>query len=287
MESRVPPEGDVKTDTNRASPRGLRRYWKGAVGILAAFGLLGAVGTYLVNAIGPDVQEKLAGGGSIGIAVHEDPQGGSDGFRVATRSPAGLDTKLRNARDCDSLFDAAKKSGAVDVRRQIENLVLEGRTHRDVAIVDMRAKILRRDPLLTGATVSCASAGAIDAIGVGFDFDEPRPTARRIKDLSGHDLGAPYFARGNILTLKKGEVQPIQVVGLASRDYVEWEIEARAVIDGKEKDIRINNNGEPFHITGGPEGVEPSRVRYRRYYEWVWYETPQRLDISDRPRPVQ
>lgn len=286
MDSRIPVEDAAETGTTRASPQRLRRYWKGAVGILAAFGFLGAIGTYLVNAIGPDVEEKIAGGGSIGISVREDPQGGSDGFRVAARSPAGLDTKLRKARDCDSLFDAAKRADAVDVGRSIHNVVLEGRTHREVAIVDMRARILKREPMLTGAMVSCASAGAIDAIGVGFDFDEPRPTARKVKDLLGGELGAPYFARGNIVSLKKTEIQPFQIVGLASRNYVEWEIRARAVIDGKQKDIRINNNGKPFQITGGAEGVDSSKVRYRRYYEWVWYETPQLLHISSKPRPM-
>lgn len=274
----------TETVTTPPPPPRWRRYWKVVVGVIGAFGILGGVGTYLVNAIGPDVEEKIVGGGSLGISVREDPQGGSDGFDAAARSPAGLDTKLRKARDCDSLFEAAKRAGAVDVGRSIHNVVLEGRTHRDVAIVDMRARILKREPMLTGARISCASAGATEAIGVGFDFDEPRPTARTVKDLPSGELGGAYFARGNIVSLKKTEVQPFQVVGVASRDYIEWEIDARAVIDGKEQDITINNNGKPFRITGGAEGPGASKVRYGRYYEWVWYEMPQRLSISDKPR---
>ena len=244
--------------------------------------MLGAIGSYVVNAIGPDIEEKVAGGEPIGISVREDPQGGSDGFRVAARSPAGLDGRLRRAKDCDSLFRAAKNAGAVDIRRSIHSMVLEGRTHREVAIVDMRARILKREPILTGAHIGCQSAGAMDAIGVGFNLDENSPVARKVEDLYA-PLGGPYFGGGGIVSLKKTELQPVQMVGLASRAYVEWEIDATAVIDGEERKVTIDNNGEPFRITGGPEAVERSRVRYDRHYEWIWYEPRQRLEVSDRP----
>jgi hypothetical protein len=257
-----------------------RRYWKGVVGVLAAFGILGAVGSNLVDAIWPDVEERLAGGNPLGITVREDPQGGSDGFNVAARSPAEMETPLRGATDCDSLFRAAKSAGAVDVGRAIYDVLLEGRTHRDVSLVDMRARILKREPVLTGAEIRCASAGAIEAIGVGFNLDEPSPSARSISNLETGELGEPYFARGNIVALKKSEIQPFQIVAFASRDYLEWEIAARVIVDGDEKEITIDNNGQPFRITGAAE----SPPGYARYYEWVWYEMPPRLYSSDQPR---
>jgi hypothetical protein len=182
------------------------------------------------------------------------------------------------------LFLLAKEAGAVDVGRSLYNAVLEGRTHRDVAITDMRAKILKRTSPLTGAEISCQSAGALDAIGVGFNLDEPDPRARKIRDLFS-DLGALYFGGGNVVTLQKAEVQPVQIAGFASRDYVEWEIHARAVIDGKEEKLIIDNNGEPFRLTGAPPKSNGA-PQYDRYYEWVWYEMPQHLYTSDVPVPV-
>jgi hypothetical protein len=220
----------------------------------------------------------------VGISIQEDPQGGSDGFRAAARSPRGLDSALSQATDCASLFLLAKGAGAVDVGRALYNAVLEGRTHRDVAITDMRAKILKRTAPLTGAEISCQSAGSLDAIGVGFNLDEPDPRARKVTDLFS-DLGALYFGGGNVVTLRKAEVQPVQIVGFASRDYVEWEIHARAVIDGKEEELIINNNGEPFRLTGAPPKSNGA-PQYDRYYEWVWYEMPQRLYAAEVPVPV-
>jgi hypothetical protein len=285
MDSRGPGNEQAKAPTAPSSSR-WQRYWKTAIGVLAAFGILGSVGGYLVNAVGPDLEEKVGGGGPLGISVREDPQGGSDGFRVAARSATGLTGQLAGAKDCDSLFQQAKRAGAVDVGQSIHSVVLEGRTHRDVAIVDMRAVVLKREPMLTGAEIKCQSAGAIEAIGVGFNLDEHKPTARTIRDLLLTDpLGGPYFAGGNIVSLKKTEVQPFQIVGLVSRDYVEWEISARVLIDGQEEEITIDNNGEPFRITGGSQtAANVPSVDYSRYYEWVWYETPQRLYISDEPK---
>jgi hypothetical protein len=281
VDSRPSSDAASESATERPSSPWWRRSWKAIVGILGAFGILGAIGGYLVNAIGPDVEETLRGGGSVGISIQEDPQGGSDGFRAAARSPRGLDAALGQATDCASLFLLAKGAGAVDVGRSLYNAVLEGRTHRDVAITDMRAKILKRTSPLTGAEISCQSAGALDAIGVGFNLDEPDPRARKINDFFS-DLGALYFGGGNVVTLRKAEVQPVQIAGFVSRDYVEWEIHARAVIDGKEEELIIDNNGEPFRLTGAPPKSKGA-PQYGRYYEWIWYEMPQRLYNSDLP----
>ena len=266
-------------DSSGGSSGRLRRYLKAAIAVLAAFGILGAVGSRVVDAIFSHAEDI---GPPLRISVREDPHGGSDGFEAATRSAAGLDARLGKARTCDSLFQAAKRAGAVDVGRSIDDLVLEGRSHRDVTITDMRARILRREPVLAGARISCQSAGAIDAIGIGFNFDEPTPVARTIKDFESRRLGRPYFERGKVVSLKRTEIQPFEVVSFASRDYIEWELEADAVIDGHERRITIRNHGGPFRISGGPQPGEPG-PRYARYYEWRWYERPPTLYMSNEP----
>jgi hypothetical protein len=273
MEPRTPPERSAASTTSR----GWRWYFKSAVGVLAALGILGAVGSRVVDEIWPDLEETVSGGGPLDISVREDPQGGSDGFSVATRSPAGLAGRLRQARDCDSLFNAAKDAGAVDINRSLHALLLEGSTHRDVAIVDMRARIRKRARPLGGANIRCASAGELGAIGVFFNLDESRPTARALRP--GLRPGKPYFAGGNVVSVTKKELQPFRIVAEVSRDYVEWDIQADLIIDGEAETLTIDNNGEPFRLTG-----ERGHGDYTRYYEWVWYEEPQRLYVSDEPR---
>ena len=164
-------------------------------------------------------------------------------------------------------------------------MVLEGRTHRDVAIVDMRARILKREPLLTGALIGCSTQGEVPAIGVGFDLDETNSPARKVK-FRYLPLGEPYFGTGNIISLKKSELQPFRVVGLtAGKYYLEWEIVVTVVIDEDEQELMINNNGEPFRITGGRPSFATD-VKYDRYYEWAEWAIgppPSPLKIGDQP----
>jgi hypothetical protein len=262
-------------DANTSPSRG-RRYAKWVLAALGALGITGAIGSQLVGEIWPDVSEKVRGGGPVRISVREDPQGGGDGFSVAARSPAGLDSKLRGARDCDSLFEAAKNAGAVDIHQSIHALLLEGRTHRDAAIVDMRARVRKRERPLGGAHISCQSAGALDAIGIFFNLDEPRPVARELKP--GLTAGRPYFASGNVISLTQKELQAFRIVAEVSADYVEWEIEADLVIDGEPETLTINRDGEPFRLTGARQIDD-----YARYFEWVWYEQPMHMWVSNRP----
>jgi hypothetical protein len=256
-----------------------RLYLKYAVGVLAAFGILGAVGSHVVDKVFSSAEEKLNPESLVLFGVTEDPGGGSDGFEVASRSAAGLDAKLEGIEDCSELMIAAKRAGAVDVGHVNEALVLEGGTHRDLSVVAMRARILKRGPALSGAQITCQSAGAAEAIGVLFDLDEKRPVARELRNPYSLEVGAPYFEQGNIVRLTKGEIQPFLLIGVTKRHYVEWEVEADVIVDGKTETFTINNDGKPFKVTG------PARKKtgYERYIEWQWYEQPAQMWIADKP----
>jgi hypothetical protein len=250
------------------------------VGVLAAFGILGAVGNRVVDKVFSSAEDKLNPERPVLVGVREDPEGGSDGFTVASRSAVGLEAALEGIRDCNELMVAAKGAGAVDVSVVIEALVLEGGTRRDLSIVDMHAKILKREPALVGAEIHCQSAGAEEAIGVLFNLDEERPVARELIDYGWPwKADGPYFKQGNIVRLVKGEIQPFLLIGISSSHYVEWEVEADVIIDGETQTITINNDGEPFRVTG----PAPKKMGYERYYEWQWYEQPPRMWIADQP----
>src|SRR5215211_2371400 len=73
----------------------LRRYWRWIVGGLAAFGILGGIGSRVVDWGASTAQQKIRPEKPLLIGVREDPHGGSDGFLLAARSSAGLDEQLR------------------------------------------------------------------------------------------------------------------------------------------------------------------------------------------------
>jgi hypothetical protein len=253
-----------------------RRSAKWGFGVLVAFGIFGAAGTQVVGELFPAAREKLIREQPLRISLRE-AHNGSNGFWMAARSLAAIETQLRKARDCTSLFELAKRAGAADIGESTHDLLLEGRTYRDVTIVAMRAVVLKREPALSDAKISCASSGAQEAIGVVFNLDEPHPVARRIRSRAYVITpGKPYFGRGNVISLKPGEIQPFQIVAQATKAYVEWELHLDTIIDGKARKVTIDNNGEPFRVTArhGTRG-------YQHYVEWAWYENPQRLYVGD------
>lgn len=291
-----PPPSEANASGSPGRWRRWRRYIGAVVAILGTFGILGAIGSRAVDQVFTSAEKRINPEKPVLVSVREDPQGGVPPFFLASRSAEGLDAALEEVADCDELFAAAKRAGAVDVAEVKEALLLEGGTSSDLSIVDLRAKILKRGPPLDGARIHCEGAGALAAIGVVFLLDEQQPVAREMLPTSwdsnepppepiGHECGVPYgepyFGQGNIVRLEKGETQPFLLAGVSTSEYVEWEVEADVIIDGEAQTITINNEGEPFRVTGpkNPSG-------YRRYYEWQWYEQPPRMWIDDHPSPM-
>lgn len=253
-----------------------RRAVVAVVAVLGAFGVLSAIGTNIVNDLYSDVSRWVSGDDPLRVNVR-DAVGANDGFTMATWSPRPIEGRGEAIDGCESLLATAKKAGAARVGTSISDLLIEGGTDRDVTIVDLRAKIVDRRAPMHGAEFHCESAGAVAGIGVSFDFDEPQPVARLVSDDA--DDGTPYFAKGDVIVLKQGEIQPIQITATASRDeYVAWDLEVDLVVDGASETITIDEGGEPFQITPGQPNAD-----FKRYYEWLWFESPQRLYESQEP----
>ena len=247
-----------------------RRKW--IAGVLAA--VVTALVGLVVGDVYPDVKEWVTGASKTPVRINAREHAHGGEFDLAAASPAGLDTKLRAAKDCNALFAAAKHAGAVAIDTSVIDLLLEGRTHRTVTITDVRARIVKREPALTGASIKCKSAAQLAAIDLVLKLDEPSPVARKN---TPNGPGEPYFGQGDVVVLKREELQPVQVVALLERGAVQWKMEVDAIIDGERKTITIDNHGAPFRLTA-------SAARYGRYFEWVWYETPQHLYVADAPK---
>ncbi|MDX6623812.1 MAG: hypothetical protein QOE75_1744 [Solirubrobacterales bacterium] len=251
-----------------------QRWGLAIVAVLGAFGIFSAIGGNIVDEVFPGVSEELTGAGLVRVSVR--PIDASDGFTMATRSREEIASRVGAVDDCSSLYEAASEAEAVEVGRSTRSLVFEGTTHRDVTIVDLRAEVVRRSAPMAGAQIKCSSAEGVAALGFSFDFDQPQPIAIRIGE--GPEDEVPYFQNGNVIVLKKGEVQPVLIVSSVSRDYVAWNLAADLIIDGEEESVTIDDDGHPFELTGGD-----GDLRYEGYYEWQWFEAPARLRVASKP----
>ncbi|SDW16255.1 hypothetical protein SAMN05216215_1001333 [Saccharopolyspora shandongensis] len=148
--------------------------------------------------------------------------------------------------------------GAVKLEQLGTKITVEGASSRNVVITDMRARILAREPNLSG-TIACIRAeGGGPTIRVGIDLDELDPTARVIE---GRELGERYFA-DNAITLADGETVVFQVEVRAGKAHYTWVLELDVVIDGKAQTIEVRPRDGPYEITGRAD-------RYRSAFSWA------------------
>lgn len=269
----------AKRSRRRAAPESTaRRALRLIAGAIAALGLLGAIGSWTVNRFAPEVEEKLRGGPPISATVRFDDDVYADGYAAVVPDVGRMASASAGVDGCDSLLDAARRSGAADISKTILSVLMEGRLQGQATIVGMRAKVLDRRSPPDGAHVGCASAGANEAIGIVFRLDDSDPTALKPPGTSAAPLdpseaSEPYFATGNTISLAKGEEVPLQITAVAADSYVEWAIELELVVDGEQRTMTLDDHGKPFRTTG-PLGDDSA---YAESYEWAWYEQPPQL----------
>lgn len=246
------------------------------IAALVAFGLFGAIGTFLVAEFLPGVIERIRGEPSVLFSLGFDDTFYSEGFTLVLPASREVDTNTFDGVDgCTSLREAGRQAGAADYFGTFLQLIAEGRTLKDVAIVGIQARIVRRDKRANGALISCESAGAVDVIALGLNLDEPEPVARTINEESGK-FEEPWFSQDSAVTLTKGELLPFRITATTKKSYVEWELEIQMIIDGEREEMVLDNEGEPFRTTAPL--ARPTD--YERRYEWAWYEQPPKLVVS-------
>jgi len=254
------------------------RVGKLVIAVLVAFGVFGAIGTFLVAEFLPGIIERIRGESPVLFSLGFDEDFYGEGFLLVLPASHQVDTNTFDGVDgCDSLREAGRQAGAADYSTTYLELIGEGRTLKDVVIVGIQGKILSREPRASGPLISCESAGATDVIALGLNLDEPEPVARFIED--NGEFGEPWFGEDSAVTLTKGELIPFHVTARTMKSYVEWELEIEMIIDGKREEIVLDNEGEPFRTTAPLQRTS----QYPRMYEWAWYEPPGRLKISKPP----
>jgi hypothetical protein len=191
--------------------------WRGIAWVIGALGIVGAIGGWLVNQYASSTLESVTRASALTATAMFDDDAYTDGYvLVLPKPPKRAD--FESVRDCSTLLVAARQVGGVHTNPLLIKLLLEGRTVRDVTIVGMRAKVITRTRPLHGAEVSCAGGGEISPIRITFNLDRDDPVAERVTE-EGSTEG-PYFGKGYVLSLKKGEVASLLVTAATKRSFV-------------------------------------------------------------------
>lgn len=147
---------------------------------------------------------------------------------------------------------AASEEGLTKAAIQGVKVMFQAGKTAKIAIVDLRAVIVRKSPPVDGTFFFSTTQGTGNA-QVGIDLDAVRPVARDIVKGRTPRLGRPYFAEHHV-PLKDGEPAVFQVTAIPSRHTYDWQLEATLLIDGQQvvRAVMDDKTGQPrtFRVTG-------------------------------------
>jgi hypothetical protein len=159
------------------------------------------------------------------------------------------------------------KRGAYDADASHLRLVLENVERELVIVTGIRAHVLRRESVLSGALVTSAPAGEKKITALQLNLDSSNPEA---KTLRGHS-----FFRRRYVSLDHRETHVFRIEAKVRKDAVDWEIEITYIWRGVKRTLRLDNTGEPFRTA-------PSKMATQRY-SWVWWEPIPSLRLESEP----
>ena len=196
--------------------------------------------------------------------------------RPVTLSPAQSlkinDDKVQGAqqgRPDDYLSDMTAL-GAVKSTGVALDLNLSTQAAGQVRINRIRVESQCRAPL-AGTIFYSPPAGPAEAIGkIGFNLDDPAPTAREMIDRDGGQVFGEDFFTNKVQYLKRDDGFAYHVVVQAQKHYCEFRLKIDASLGGASQTVTVDDHGRPFRVSGlicAPTGdVCPKFSAYGRAY---------------------
>ncbi|GAA2874231.1 hypothetical protein GCM10010517_34880 [Streptosporangium fragile] len=218
--------------------------WTG--GVLAA--VAAPVLVPLVQGGGLDLVDQLFGRPPLRVVLigASPPEGGPTAFRTDPTAPADRSVLLTDPSE-EEFTALAHRHDAGAVGQLDVLLLLEG-GRGDVRVVDIRPRIRRSTPILTGAYFAPDSGGQSDVIPLRADLDRPDTSLKTIE--KDGKSGKRYFSVKQI-DLKRGERETLAITFTASRSTVEFDLEVTLFTGGElRKQVIGGADDGVFRITG-------------------------------------
>jgi hypothetical protein len=179
--------------------------------------------------------------------------------------------------DFEEFHTRLYSAGYQDVDLTLAKLLVEGRRNTPVRIVDMWARITRRQPLTDNYSIigPGAEGGTEESVGVGFNLAEQHPVARKVEStFPVIKLGDPLFAESNTeLERGKQEVYEDRALGVPEFD-IEWEIVIDVAVAGQPEvsSVIALRNDKPFR-TIAQQNTPDGGVALDKYAEVYAYDS--------------
>lgn len=180
----------------------------------------------------------------------------------------------RPPRMCRQWYTWAHRRGAQDADLTEAYLTIQGRPDTAILIEEVRAEIVKRDPVPAGAQGVCMAPGGAESsprlVDVNLDM---RPPAVLLAD-----VGDDFPQRGQLhLTLNGTETEELVIRAHTRTCDCRWRLYLQMVVNGKERDEVIDRDGEPFRTTASTAST---------HFAWTgqgWAHMSRQAWLDSRP----
>jgi hypothetical protein len=219
------------------------------IAVLAAFGVLSAIGSYYIPGI-LDRASVLAGRQPLEVNVAFPPDYQSESFF----SPMWLVPLTAGSQPQDAPTDGGQLhvwQAARGVMGQDQSLriTVSGTDDRPVILQSISPVIVSRTEPLSGWFTSDRGCGGVDVREAHIQLD-PNPPSIMFSDQSGK--GTPQLAL--TLQVSRTDVEVIDVVATTHEATVDWVLQIAYTVDGRAGTMRIDDHGRPFRVSALTQG---------------------------------
>jgi hypothetical protein len=143
---------------------------------------------------------------------------------------------------CPGRFRWWRAIGAVEAKSRFE-VKLTGLT--DTSIIQARARIIRRLPARKGIGLMCGPEGEVQVRNVVVELESPD----RLYYVEGSEEENNFKRKPFILSLRKGEVEVLDIIATARAHYYEWVLELTITHRDQKYRFVVDDDGKPFRTS--------------------------------------
>ena len=250
---------------------------------------LAAVGTAVIGALvayfAPGLLDQVTGESRIQVSVERNP-GAIDTFQNLTQRvvvPKGQRPSGSPGEGCAGFYPWSASFGAVPGGETNIRLVVQGGSE-ETLIGGIRARIIEREPPLTGTGLTCPTQAGVQIRQVLIDLDEPNPSGRLLEEGKFRPVA---------FTVADNETEVFDITAKTEECYCTWVLELVTTQGGDEEVVVVPEDETPFETTAWPAEPSPAEPSFPEYvwglYEPVWVEplSGKEYPAGGEPLPEQ
>jgi len=216
--------------------------------------LLAALGTALIGALvayfAPGALDRLTGEDRLQVRLETNPAT-IDTFNSLSHYalvPRGQRVSGNPGEGCAGFYRWISDFGGVPAGETNFRVIAQGGGDQTL-ISGIRARVIERNPPLSGTGFECPTQAGLKVRTVALDLDEPNPTGQVVEYEAGEVVEK---GKGVTFTVSEDETEVFDITATTEDCYCKWILELVTTQDGDQEIIAVPEGGSPLETTAWP-----------------------------------